>query len=82
MNDFKPEYRVTERDGGFQPEIKCLVRDRERWFALLPTGYWADPDGWNADDTFVRVILPTREMADAAILRAKTINEENRLKAV
>lgn len=77
---YLPEYRVVERDGGFEPQMQYEVNDVERWYALLATGYMADPNVWkigSGGESYVRVILPTREMAERAVLRASTINEQN-----
>lgn len=82
---YRPEYRIVERDGGFEPQMQYQVNDVERWYALLATGYMADPNVWKIGsdgESYVRVILPDLEMAERAILRAKTINEQNVLKEV
>lgn len=78
---YQPEYRITETNQGFEPQIKFLVRGNERWFALLPSGYWADPDEWNSEESSTRLILSTREKAERAIIRARAINQDN-LRAV
>jgi hypothetical protein len=77
MSDYQPEYRVLETAAGFEPQIKYLVRDRERWFALLPSGFWADPDEWNEDESATRLIVASRAKAEQAILRARSINRDN-----
>ena len=71
------EYRVAEINGWYSPQIKHLVRGHERWFSLLRNGFWADPDGWNVDPDDgedVLVLMQTREMAEAAIAKAKRVN--------
>jgi len=77
MTDYRPEYRVVESAAGFEPQIKYLVRGDDRWFALLPSGYWADPDEWNEDESKTRVIVSTREKAERAVTRARAINQDN-----
>lgn len=77
MTDYIPEYRIIETDAGYEPQIRYLVRDRERWFALLPSGYWADPDEWDEDDSGTRLILATRTKAERAIIKAQAINQDN-----
>lgn len=81
---YRPEYRIVEQHGGFEPQMQYQVNDVERWFALLPTGYMADPNVWKigGGESYVRVVLPDRAMAERAILRAKTINEQNVFAAV
>lgn len=82
---YMPEYRVEERDGGFEPQMQYQVNHADRWYALLPTGIMADPDVWKIGSTgesYVRVILPNRGMAERAILRARTLNGQNSLAAV
>jgi hypothetical protein len=79
---YVPEYRISERDGGFEPQMQYQVGHVDRWYALLPNGIMADPGVWSMGSTgesYVRVILPTRAMAEHAILRAKTINGQNHL---
>ncbi len=70
------EYRVVEISGMYSPQQSYLVRGRDRWFSLLRSGIWADPDGWNIDDENVIVLMETREMADAAIAKARQINQQ------
>jgi hypothetical protein len=82
---YAPEYRISETSEGFEPQMKYLVGGAERWYALLETGYMADPNVWafgSSGESYVRVCLPRREMAERAILRAKTINDQNKLSAV
>ncbi len=82
---YEPEYRVHERDGGFEPQMQYEVGHVERWYALLPSGIMADPSVWKmgtAGESYVRVILPNRDMAERAILRAKTVNGQNQIAAV
>lgn len=70
-------YRILEINGMYSPQMQYLVRDKHRWFSLLRTGMWADPDGWNVepkDGENVLVLMQTREMAEAAIAKAKKIN--------
>jgi hypothetical protein len=79
---YEPEYRVSERDGGFEPQMQYQVNHVDRWYALLPTGAMADPNVWKMGSTgesYVRVILPSRDMAERAILRARTANGQNAL---
>jgi hypothetical protein len=80
-----PEYQIVERDGGFEPQMQYQVNKVERWYALLPTGYMADPNVWklgSGGESYVRVILPDRSMAERAILRARTINDQNQIASV
>lgn len=73
----QPAYRVIEINGWHSPQQSCLVRGAVRWFSLLRNGYFADPDAWNIepeDHEDVVVLMETREMADAAIEKAKRIN--------
>lgn len=82
---YRPEYRVVADHGGFEPQMQFQVNDVERWYALLPTGIMADPNVWklgSSGESYVRVILPDRVMAERAILRARTINEQNVLAPV
>lgn len=70
------EFRVVEIAGMYSPQQGYLVRDHERWFSLLRNGYWADSDSWNmnpSDGESVIVLMETREMADAAIAKARVI---------
>ena len=79
MIDFKPEYRVIERDGWYCPQMSYLVRDETRWFSLMRNGYWVDPDGWNADvadGEDVLCLMQSRDAAEDAIIKAKAINAE------
>ena len=74
---WKSDYRVVEKDGWFSPQQHYPVRGHDRWFSLLRNGYWADPDGWNADPADgedIVVYMQTREMAEAAIAKAMKIN--------
>ena len=82
---YKPEYRVSERDGGFEPQMQYQVNHVDHWYALLQSGIMADPDVWKMGSTgesYVRVILPSLDMAERAILRARTINGQNALAAL
>jgi hypothetical protein len=79
---YVPEYRISECDGGFEPQMQYQVGHVDRWYALLPSGIMADPGVWSMGSTgesYVHVILPNRAMAERAILRAKTINGQNPL---
>jgi hypothetical protein len=70
-------YRIVERDGMYSPQMSYPVRGQHRWVSLKRDGYWADPDGWNIDPDDgedVVVLMETREMAESAIMKAKTIN--------
>lgn len=74
---WEPEYRVVERDGWFV----ALQSHGDRWFSLKRDGYWVDPDQVNVepeDGEGVECLLQTREMADAAIAKARKINSANR----
>jgi hypothetical protein len=74
---YVPQFRIIETVEGFSPQMSYLVRGKDRWFSLLRDGHWADPDGWNVDDSdgeSVTVFMQTREMADAAIAKARKIN--------
>ncbi len=73
-DQWRSEYRVLEIAGMYSPQQGYIVRGRERWFSLLRSGVWADPDGWNIDDEDIVVLMQTREMADAAIAKARKIN--------
>lgn len=83
---YEPAYRIEELFGGFEPQMELDTRPPgPRWYALTAKGYMADPDIYDAGSTgesFVRVILPTKEMAERAVLRAKMINQQTALKAV
>jgi hypothetical protein len=70
------EFRVVEIAGMYSPQQGYLVMDQERWFSLLRDGSWADPGSWNVrpdDGEGVVVLMETREMADAAIAKARAI---------
>lgn len=76
---FVPEYRVIKRDGWYSPQMSYLIRGETRWFSLLRNGYWADPDGWNAnssDGENVVVIMQSKDAAEDAIVKAKKINSQ------
>lgn len=75
---WQSEYRVVEIAGMFSAQQGYIVRNHHRWFSLLRDGCWADPDGWNvnpADGEEIVVLMQTREMAEAAIAKAKKIND-------
>lgn len=77
-----PEYRIVDQDGGFEPQMQYQIGGIDRWYSLLSGGIMADPDAWkrwSGGESYVRVIFPCREMAERAILRAKTINGQNAL---
>lgn len=79
---YVPEYRVETVGGEFEPQMKYQVNGTEQWYALLENGCLADPDIWKIGsngESFVRVILPTTERAERAVLRAKVINGQNDL---
>jgi len=77
MSEYTPQYRIVEREHGFEPQMSFLVRGTERWFPLNREGYWVYPDGWDDDETTVRVIMPDRAMAERSLARAKAINGTN-----
>ena len=82
---YEPTYRIEETMGGYEPQMRLEVRGVERGYALTPKGYMADPDVYDPGSTgesCIRAIMPTKEMAERAILRAKLINEQTTLKAV
>jgi hypothetical protein len=75
-----PRYRVRRLpDGSHEPQMlyncgpKALGR---RWFPLLPSGYWAEPDAYSYGVITVRSPLPTREDALRAVERARLINAD------
>lgn len=71
------EYRVLDIDGGYEPQMRyhASVTGERVWFPLLANGYWAEPDAYSYGNVTIRSILPTREQAEAAIQRARAINE-------
>ena len=74
---WEPDYRVVERDGWFIAMQSHIVRNKERWFSLNRGGYWVDPDQWNVepeDGEDIVCLMQTREIADAAIAKARKSN--------
>jgi hypothetical protein len=81
--EFKPEYRIVEAEGGFEPQMSYVPGmfspERLVWFPLLANGCWAEPKAYNAGNPTKRSILPKRSDAEAAIERAKLINSDRPL---
>jgi hypothetical protein len=72
------EYRITETDGGFEPQMLYTagMGDGQFWTPLLPTGYWAEPSSFSLGRVAARYPLPTKEEAEIAIERAIRINTD------
>lgn len=72
------EYRVEERDGGFEPQILSTAGkvDGEFWYPLNQNGYWLEPDAFSEGKITKRSIM-TCDEAERAVLRARAINNEH-----
>lgn len=79
------DYRVVEREGGFEPQMRYPINGIDSWVALNADGCWADPNDWD-NVTFGRPqlgrsVMATREEAQSAITKARRVNGD-RPKAV
>lgn len=72
----KPDYRVYEENGMFEPQHYYATRTVWQWLPLTEGGYWADPESYSTGEITKRSWM-TKDAAERAILRAKSINEEN-----
>ncbi len=66
------QYRIVERDGGFEPQMLFHWKwgDGELWYPLHETGYWADTRAFETGRVTASSVM-SREGAARAIARAR-----------
>lgn len=74
MTDYVPRYRIVSSELGHEPQMSYLIRGAERWVPLALSGYWADPDEWNAETSRVRMIVSDHALAESVIAKARAAN--------
>jgi len=69
------EYRITEIDGWYEPQMKYkTTTNGDVWHPLDREGYWADPGAYTTGIPGVRVLVNSLEIAQAIIEKAKRLN--------
>lgn len=72
---------IVPIDGGFEPRMLTTSGDSgsQFWTPLLASGYWAEPASFTSGKVAGTYPLPTNAEAEAAIERAKLINQDRPL---
>jgi hypothetical protein len=70
-------YRITQADGGFQPEMHYRCFKGDLWVPLNHDGFWAEPHAFSTGEVTKSSVMSEAD-AKRAVWKARLINKAHR----